>query len=111
MSASTYIPTYLAYKENNMSDIQLPESITPYAAAKIISGLEGRVLPPQMFYTYAKKAYIKSFRAESGKIMFKTEDLMDWYNNKYKKSNQTESVEKNEEVEGQQELEFVTESE
>jgi LPS O-antigen subunit length determinant protein (WzzB/FepE family) len=57
-------------------------TMTPYAASKIANkaledaGVE-KVLPPQMFYTYAKKAYIKPTLVD-GKVRIKAEDLQTW---------------------------------
>ena len=52
--------------------------MTPYAAAKIVNALLAeagidKVLPPQMFYTYAKKGYIP---ATDGRIA--EADLAAW---------------------------------
>jgi hypothetical protein len=57
---------------------------TAYQAAKTINAklkAEGidKTLPPQMFYTYIKKAYIPSTLCEDGKRRVSLEDLSKWY--------------------------------
>jgi hypothetical protein len=68
------------------------ETYSPYQCAKLINdefekaNIE-KVLPPQMFYTYTKKQYIKSFRNEQNKVQVKHSDLVEWFV-KYCKKNQ-----------------------
>jgi hypothetical protein len=67
-------------------------NMTPYAACKIVNnmlkemGIE-KTLPPQMFYNYVKKNFIKN---DNGKINEK--DLLEWftkYSNKLLNKNNT----------------------
>lgn len=57
---------------------------SPYQCAKVVNaqlqeqGIE-KVLPPQMFYTYTKKEYIKSFTDSNNKVRVRHEDLVQWY--------------------------------
>jgi hypothetical protein len=75
-------------------------SMTPYAAAKIANaalesaGVE-KVLPPQMFYTYAKKDYIANVTVD-GKKRITEEGLAKWlegYVAKHTKATVTDTVE------------------
>jgi hypothetical protein len=65
---------------------------SPYQCAKVINeelaskGID-KILPPQMFYTYTKKSYIKSFRNEANKVLVKHEDLVEWFVKYCKKNN------------------------
>lgn len=66
--------------------------MTPYAACKIVNTLlkemgSQKVLPPQMFYTYVKKNYIKN---TDGKIS--VEDLNEWFKKYTEKHNITNFV-------------------
>ena len=66
--------------------------MTPYAACKIVNTLlkemgSKKVLPPQMFYTYVKKNYIKN---TDGKI--NVEDLNEWFKKYTEKHNITNFV-------------------
>lgn len=60
------------------------KTFSPYACAKIVNvwlqedGLQKK-LPPQMFYTYVKKDYIKSVTAADGKVVVTEEALANWY--------------------------------
>jgi hypothetical protein len=57
--------------------------MSPYAAAKVVNaqlaelGIE-KVLPPQMFYTYVKKNYIKSVLVDGKKKVTHTA-LAEWF--------------------------------
>lgn len=59
-------------------------SYSPYQCAKVINdelaskGVE-KVLPPQMFYTYTKKKYIKSYLDENNKVRVAHSDLVEWF--------------------------------
>lgn len=55
------------------------ESMTPYAFCKFVNKELGLSLPPQMFYTYAKKEYIASYKNEDGKIYLTPEGMQKWY--------------------------------
>jgi hypothetical protein len=74
------------------------KTFSPYACAKIVNiwlaedGIPKK-LPPQMFYTYVKKAYIKSVSDEKGKILVTDEALKTWYD-KYTKKAELAKVEK-----------------
>lgn len=65
---------------------KVEEEITysPYKCASVVNeqfvemGIE-KVLPPQMFYTYVKKGYIKSETDQSGKKYVKQSDLTEWF--------------------------------
>lgn len=67
------------------------KTFSPYACAKIVNiwlaedGLQKK-LPPQMFYTYVKKDYIKSVSAADGKIVVTEEALKNWYDKYTKKA-------------------------
>jgi len=66
-----------------MSEQTIP-TYSPYQCAKAVnemfaeSGVD-KTLPPQMFYTYTKKGYIKSFTDEAGKQKVTHQDLADWF--------------------------------
>jgi hypothetical protein len=60
-------PTYSPYKCASVVNEQLVEM-----------GVE-KVLPPQMFYTYVKKGYIKSETDQSGKKYVKHSELVEWF--------------------------------
>jgi len=67
--------------EINITEAFGTEILTPYQVAKIVNGLlEGlgieKVLPPQMFYTYAKKGYLNGIK-ESKRI--KGTDAAKWF--------------------------------
>lgn len=74
------------------------ELMTPYAASKVANkwleekakeaGVQAKKLPPQMFYTYVNKGYIKSVEKD-GKRCVQLEALKDWFDNKYKQSKKT----------------------
>jgi hypothetical protein len=49
-------------------------TFSPYQAAKEVNRLTGRNLPPQMFYSYCQKGYIKSTKVD-GKIRIAANDL------------------------------------
>lgn len=59
-------------------------TFSPYTCAKIVNielQKEGfPSLPPQMFYTYAKKGYIASFKDEQSKIKVNEIELAKWLN-------------------------------
>jgi hypothetical protein len=67
------------------------KTFSPYRCAAIVNiwlaedGIQKK-LPPQMFYTYVKKAYIKSVSDESGKILVTGEALKTWYDKYTKKA-------------------------
>lgn len=81
-----------------MTDVKT-YSLSPYACAKLVNetlaarGVE-KVLPPQMFYTYVKKAYIPSKDKKVNIV-----DLQVWFEAYYKKlTKQVEVAEVAEEV-------------
>lgn len=65
--------------------------LSPYQAAKLVNeqltelGID-KVLPPQMFYTYTKKGYIKSVEVDD-KRKIDPQDLADWFTNYVEKVN------------------------
>lgn len=61
------IPTYSPYQCAKAVNEQLAEA-----------GVD-KTLPPQMFYTYVNKQYIKSFVDESGKKRVTHEALAEWF--------------------------------
>lgn len=65
------------------------ESITPYAFCKFVNEALGTNLPPQMFYTYAKKGYIASEKNEAGKIVLTPEGMKKWFEERQNKSVKT----------------------
>jgi hypothetical protein len=75
--------------------------VSPYKASKIVNdkltemGIEKK-LPPQMFYTYTKKNYIRSTLIE-GKTMISIESLDEWFN-KYTKKHHNIATNNNEET-------------
>jgi hypothetical protein len=66
-------------------------TFSPYRCAAIVNiwlaedGIQKK-LPPQMFYTYTKKGYIKSLKDEAGKILVTGEALKTWYDKYTKKA-------------------------
>lgn len=81
-------------------------TLSPYQAAGVVNtwlkDLEiEKKLPPQMFYTYTKKAYIKS-ELVGGKVKVSREDLRDWFDNKYIPKNHPDKVVKPSEVDENQ---------
>lgn len=64
--------------------IKVEDSYSPYQCAKVINdefvskGID-KQLPPQMFYTYTKKGYIKSFKDENDKPRVNHSDLVEWF--------------------------------
>jgi len=58
-------------------------SLSPYACAKVINpeleALGLPTLPPQMFYQYVSKGYIKSFIAADGKRKVSELELAKWF--------------------------------
>lgn len=72
-------------------------TLSPYHAAGVVNtwlkdlGVDKK-LPPQMFYNYTKKAYIKSQLVE-GKVKIERDDLRDWFDNKYVPKNHPTKVE------------------
>lgn len=82
----TYLYTYTGYVYvGRIIMTDKTYTLSPYACAKIINtelaerGVE-KVLPPQMFYTYVKKAYIPS---ENKKVNIV--DLQVWFEGYYNK--------------------------
>jgi hypothetical protein len=86
-------------------------TLSPYQSAGVVNtwlkdlGLEKK-LPPQMFYTYTNKGYIKSEKVE-GKTKVTREDLRDWFDNKYIPKNHPDKVVKSEVDENQLELDVA----
>ena len=50
---------------------------SPYALSKVLSGILGREIKPQMMYLYTKKGYIGS-SVVGGKILVTSEDAIEW---------------------------------
>jgi hypothetical protein len=81
--------------QTTLFDVELPiseESYSPYQCAKLINeefakASIDKILPPQMFYTYTKKQYIKSYLNESNKVQVKHSDLVEWFVRYCKKNN------------------------
>lgn len=77
--------TLLFEVEHEANPLESEETTyTPYQCAKVINEeLANRnidkVLPPQMFYTYTKKSYIKSSKNEQNKVVVKHSDLVEWF--------------------------------
>lgn len=61
----------------------MSNTMTPYAASKMVNaqlkelGID-KELPPQMFYTYTRKNYIKSITVNN-KIRITQDDLTTWF--------------------------------
>lgn len=63
--------------------VEVEEMFSPYKCAKVVNdqfvemGIE-KVLPPQMFYTYVNKNYIKSVEKD-GKKFVTSSELSEWF--------------------------------
>jgi hypothetical protein len=63
--------------------VESEETYSPYKCARVVNdqfvemGIE-KSLPPQMFYTYVSKGYIRSFEKD-GKKFVKQSDLTEWF--------------------------------
>jgi hypothetical protein len=60
------------------------KTFSPYACAAVVNiwlaedGFQKK-LPPQMFYTYTKKGYIKSGLDGKGRVQVSEQQLAEWY--------------------------------
>lgn len=78
--------------QTELFEVEAEKTYSPYQCAKVINeefanhNIE-KVLPPQMFYTYTNKQYIKSYRNEQNKVYVKHSDLVEWFV-RYCKKNQ-----------------------
>jgi predicted site-specific integrase-resolvase len=52
--------------------------LSPYQLAKVCSDLTGRLVRPQMLYSYVKQGLIPSQKNEVGKIVVSAEDAKVW---------------------------------
>lgn len=73
--------------QTQLFEVEAPiseESYSPYQCAKVINdefakkGID-KTLPPQMFYTYTNKQYIKSHKDTNNKVRVLHSDLVEWF--------------------------------
>lgn len=73
--------------QTTLFEVKVPEptiTYSPYQCAKVINeelaskGVD-KVLPPQMFYTYTNKGYIKSYKDETNKVRVTHAQLVEWF--------------------------------
>jgi hypothetical protein len=65
--------------ENKAELVIESEFVSPYQLCKLVNKALSKSLPPQMFYNYVKKAFIKSSLNSTQHIQISRADALAWF--------------------------------
>ena len=62
--------------ENRVTELNLPNFMSPYRLAKFESVLRGKTIPPQKLYGYLRQGYLKGSENSTGKIQISQDEAI-----------------------------------